>query len=241
LDKRTGESTESVSFRFTAGVAFAGSSDLSSAQVTGNLLDDRGSINLAFSPNGAPSAVPVPKGCTGTPGSLRRGTLTGSLILNADRLGTVTLTAADATLATPPGISECSGARSHRSQGTAIEGEASRGGEGAYVFAFKPSRSGSAREGVTLFRAGDGFSFSWSFSALVPRSDYTFTSDLAGGTLTGVRGFHGTARYVGSPAHGGASHGRIAGNLWADFASLGAVRPFARLHLHADQFHISKP
>ena len=94
LDKRSRESTESVSFRFTAGVAFAGSSDLSSAQINGNLLDGRGSINVAFSANSAASAVPVPKGCTGTPGSQRRGRLSGSLILNADRLGTVTLTTA---------------------------------------------------------------------------------------------------------------------------------------------------
>ncbi len=106
------------------------------------------------------------------------------------------------------------------------------------MFAFKPSGPGLAREGVTRFDNGHGFSFSWSYTARVPRSDYIFAPNLTSASLTGARGIHGTASYHGSPAHGGASHGALHGSLWAKFTSIGAVRPFSDLHFHADQFHI---
>jgi hypothetical protein len=231
-----GSWTESVAFRFTVGVSFSGSSDLSSAQITGTLPRGRGSIAMTFNATSAPAAVALPKGCTGTPGEERKGLLTGSLNLRADRLGTESLASINATLTLPPSINECGGGPPHGRDRTAIEAEGSRGGHGAYLFASKPSGNGSVREGVSVFDVGDGFAFSWSYVALVPRSDYTFSSDLGKATLKGADGIHGTATYNGSPAHDGASHGKLGGGLWAKFTSIGIFRPLAHIRLRADQF-----
>src|SRR5690242_15609541 len=68
------------------------------AKVTGTFGNSGGSINLTFHATGPAHNVSVPKGCTGHGGKARPGTLSGSYILHADKLGTITQKSFKATL-----------------------------------------------------------------------------------------------------------------------------------------------
>lgn len=232
----SGSSDEVDRYDFNRGIAFTGSSDLRWARVRGVLLRGRGSIRVAFHATGRARPVPLPKGCTGSPGKKRRGVVRGSFVLKADRLGTIRVKVIAATLKIPPVISECTGGGGPGSHGTTLMANGSVDGHALYVFATEPRSRGLVREGVSVARVGAGFSFSHSLTVLAPRTAYTFSDDLARGKLRGVGDLRGNATYLGSRASGGASQGLLRGNLAAGFAAIGTVRPFAHGPVSADQF-----
>ncbi len=79
-------------------------------------------------------------------------------------------------------------------------------------------------------------SFSYSYTALAPRSDYTFPPDLVRALLKGAAGIHGRATYGGTRAGGKSSEGVLSGRLSVSFATLGTVRPLAGRELKGGQF-----
>lgn len=110
-----GSSYQATAYRFNRGIAFTASHNLGTAHVAGELLRRRGAARLSFRATGPGEPVPLPKGCSGAPGQKRHGVLRGSLLLRADRLGTVTLHTIGATLKVPPTIFECRGGGTHGS------------------------------------------------------------------------------------------------------------------------------
>jgi hypothetical protein len=111
-----GSTTQTNDYGLSSGITFMGSKNLSSAKVSGTFAKRRGSIRMTFHATKAATAVPVPKGCTGTPGKQRKGVLKGSFKLKADKLGTETLKSIRATFVKPPKITSCS--PGHPSHGT---------------------------------------------------------------------------------------------------------------------------
>jgi hypothetical protein len=231
-----GSALQTTIYRFNRRISFKGSANLASAQLHGLLLRRRGWIDMTFRATRRAQGLPVPKGCVGSPGEKRRGILRGSLTLHADSLGLVRLREAKATLSIPPEISDCNSARGASSQGTALEMNYARKGHGVYVYATKPAPGGLVEEGVVISQTRSSCSFSYSYTALARRSDYTFPADLLSALLKGAAGIHGRATYKGTRGGGRTSDGVLTGDLSVSFATLGTVRPLAGRKLRGAQF-----
>ncbi len=240
LEKRShgrgvGSSLETTTYIFNRRISFAGAANLASAKLHGLLLRRRGWIDMTFRATRHAVGIPVPKGCVGTPGVKRRGILRGSLTLNADRLGTVRLRVAGATLSVQPSISDCYGGRQSGAEGTALETNDTPGRHAVYLYATKPARRGLVSEGVVIADTGRSYSFSYSYTALAPRSDYTFPANLSRALVRGVAGIHGRVKYSGTRARE-SSEGAVTGRLSVAFATIGTVKPLAGGRLTGNQF-----
>lgn len=251
LHRRSGTGVGSVfqgsDYTFHSGLTLSGSKKLSSAHISGTFADKRGSIKMNFTATGAARKVPVQKGCVGTPGEKRTGTLRGSFDLKADKLGAVKLGSVRATLERPPHLKLCAGPRGVQGSGAASpqrhylytspphRGEAN----GVRVIAFKPRGTAPVREEIDTFSRRDGFSVYYSYAVNAPRTDYTLSSNLSSATLKGYEAIKGSANYTGTPVVGNAgvrtSKGTLNGNLSVDMAAIGTVDPFANGSLHASQ------
>ncbi len=231
-----GSALETTIYRFNRRISFEGNASLASARLHGLLLRDRGWIDMTFHATRRAQGLPVPKGCVGSPGEKRRGILRGSLTLHADRLGVVRLRETKATLSIPPEISDCYGARRTSAHGTALEVNYARGSHGVYVYATKPTPGGLVEEGVVISRTRSSCSFSYSYTALASRSDYTFPADLLSAVLKGAAGIHGRATYKGTHAAKKSSEGVLSGHLAVSFATLGSIKPLAGRELKGGQF-----
>jgi hypothetical protein len=202
---------------------------------------------MRFTATGAATKVPVQVGCFGTPGEKRKGTLGGSFVLKADRLGNVKLGFVRATLERPPHITGCAGpggvqeSRDAGRQRHFLYTSPPHRGEanGFRVVAFKPRGTAPVTEEIDTFSRRNGFSAYYKYAVYAPRADYTFSSSLSSATLHGYAGIKGTANYMGTPAVVTAgvrrSNGTLNGNLSVDMAAIGTVRPFASGPLRAFQ------
>ncbi len=251
LDKRSGSGVGSVfqdsDYTLTRDLRLNGSKNLGSAHIFGRFADMRGFINMRFTATGAATKVPVQKGCFGTPGEKRTGMLRGSFDLNADKLGTVRLGSVSATLERPPHITACArptvvraSVDAGRQRHFLYNSPPHRGeANGFRVLAFKPPGTAPVTEEIDTFDRRTGFSAYYKYAVYVPRTDYTFSSDLSSATLNGDAGIKGTANYTGTPAAGSAavqrSKGTLNGNLSVDMAAIGTVEPFASGPLRAFQ------
>jgi hypothetical protein len=251
LHRRSGSGVGSVfqdsDYTLTRDLALNGSKKLGSAHIFGTFAGKRGSINMRFTAKRAATNVPVQKGCVGTPGKKRKGTLRGSFVLNADKLGTVKLGSVRATLVRPPHITACAGPIAVEASGDAgrqrhfLYNSPPHRGEtnGFRVLAFKPPRKAPVTEEIDTFSRRNGFSAYYKYAVYAPRTDYTFSTNLSSATLKGYAGMKGTANYMGTPAVGTAgvrrSNGTLNGNLSVDMAAIGTVDPFASGPLRAFQ------
>lgn len=256
LHKQTGRGLGSVlqnsNYIFDSELTFRGSKKLGSAHASGTLADKRGFINMTFTATGAATKVPVQKGCRGTPGEKRKGTLKGSFDLKAGELGTVKLASVRATLLRLPKVKLCYG----RARGDRESSRAGRqrpplaalytnphhreGPNGVHVEATKPRGTGLVTEDIEAFDSGHGFSLAYEYAVEAPRTDYTFTSNLSSATLGGYGGIKGTANYTGTqgvPNPGGVriSKGTLSGNLSVDMAAIGTFKPLESGSLRAFQ------
>jgi hypothetical protein len=253
LHRRSGSGVGSVfqdsDYTFTRGLTLFGSKKLGSAHISGTFAGKRGSINMRFTATGAATKVPVQKGCFGTPGEKRKGTLRGSFDLKADKLGSVKLGSVRATLERPPHITACAGPRGVQASGDAGRqrhylntGPPHRGeSNGVGVDVVKPGGTAPVTEEIDTFNQRHGFSVYYDYGVYAPRTDYTFAANLSAATLKGYDGIKGTANYMGSPGvsnPGGVrrSKGTLNGNLSVDMAAIGTVEPFASGPLRAFQY-----
>lgn len=204
-------------------VKLTGTSNLSSAQLKGTFEDGRGSINMKFRATGSESKA---AGCEGPSGKKRRGVLSGSLTLKADKLGTVRLKSVKATLSTA--VNLC-GPRAVK--GYLLEGYSSNGAD--YVTASKPKPTGPIREEITVSKQTSTYGFTYTYSvANEPTSDYTVASKLSKATVKGASGIKGTATYKGKKSSS-YSLGKLTGDLSVNMAALGVVKPFASAKNHS--------
>lgn len=256
LHRRSGSGVGSVfqdsDYTFHSGLMLWGSEKLGSAHISGTFADKRGSINMYFTAMGAATKVPVQKGCRGTPGEKRKGTLRGSFDLKVGKLGTVKLASIRATLVRPPKVNLCFGP----AEGVRESGGAGRqrpplaalytspqhraGPNGVHVEAIKPRGTAPVIEDIQAFDSGHGFSMYDAYAVYAPRTDYTFTSNLSSATLKGYFGIKGTANYTGAPGVGSPggvriSKGTLNGNLSVNMAAIGTFEPFASGALRAFQ------
>jgi hypothetical protein len=238
FSRTRGHVTQTAAYTFSTKVRLTGKMKSGSGQIKGTFADGRGSINMTFHGTGKPSKASG--GCGGPGGKKRTGTLRGSLTLKADKLGTVRLKSAGATLSTASSM--CNPPSPCPTKGYLLE--AYRGN--TYLCDSKPKSTGPAREVIRTTKNGGsapGGGYGWSFAYTYaswnePTSDYTLnTSNLSSAKVKGASGIHGNATYSGkkSKHH---STGKMTGNLSVHMVVLGTVSPFASAKtLSADQRH----
>ena len=207
--------------------AFTARSNLGAATLTGAFRGHRGAIDMTFKGTSKLATNPVPKGCTGTPGKSRRGVLSGTFHLKAERLGVEKLSSIKATLKTPYKITHCKGGPAF--SGTEVMGANKRG---TSVSAFEPPGSGPA---IVTITEGAGRALMHTFTLIAPRADYTFPSDLSTASVTGEAPMKGSMSYTGTVKMDRVSHGTLSGDLSVSFATIGSFKPFAGGPLRAIQ------
>ncbi len=235
LNANLAKGRELDSYFFSKGITFTAAADLSSADIKGKFKKHKGSIKMHFHSTGPKRSNPVPKGCTGTPGSRRKGVLKGKFKLKADHLGTIRVTKDKATLSTPPFVTggTCGGGGGG-GHGTTLSGFRSGHGKSASVFATKP-RKGKVTEFVSSGVFGSGFSFNHSMGVVTSRSNYTFSKNLKKGHVHGPGTIFGNASYKGSAAVNGFSNGKVGGTLKGHSAAIGTIKPFSKGKMPAQQ------
>lgn len=230
---------ETAFYDFFRGIKFSAKKDMSSAHVKGSFAKHRGSVKMTFKATGKKHKIPVPKGCTGTPGSSRNGILKGKFRLRADRLGTVRVKRTKATLEQPPETGECNpggggGADQH---GTSVGGTHSSKTQSISWSALKPRSGGHTDESVDVSKTDNkSFSFEYLLDARGPRSKYKSSSNLKRATVKGVGKFSGTARYKATHTISPDSTvGKTGGDFAAHFTVLGKVKLFKKGKLEGGQ------
>lgn len=229
LKKTSGKATQAAVYTFNKGIKFKGTTNLSTAKVSGKFADSRGSVNMSW--KGSGSTKKAPGKCSGgTSGSKRSGTFKGTLTLKADNLGTITLKSLKTTVSTAT-TGECS----HSLKGYIVEGYNKN--DTWYVKATKPSSTGSVHEEIDEYKSAGGDNPAWSFAYSYavngqPSSDYTIGSKLSSATITGSGGISGTATYTGSKGKKH-SNGKLTGDLSAPNGVIGTLTPPSSLS--ADQ------
>jgi hypothetical protein len=217
LNRTSGSATQANQYTFTKGVSFTGSATFSSGHFHATFAKGRGSLNLTFHPKGSTFTLHAPKGCKGSPAKARRGTLTGSFTIKADKLGTIKVSSIPATL------SNTNFTCSPRAQGVYIfqPPTAKKGINASLV-------SGKAHISIFSLTRGSGYSFSNSYSITGPASDYTFATDLSSATLTGSNGIQGSATFTGTHKVSKNKYiGTMSGSTFSvKMKSIGTVTPF---------------
>ncbi len=220
LNRSSGSAKQSNQYTFTKGIHFTGSSKFSTGRFQGTFAKGRGSINMTFHPKGSVFTAHVPKGCSGSGGKARRGTLSGSFTLKADKLGTVKVKSIPATL------SNANYTCNPSNKGVSIvQPPTAKVGVNAQQL--------SGKDNISIFSTsrGSGYSFLYTYAISVASStnDYTFTSDLKSATLTGSNGIGGTATFTGTHKFSKNKYGgKMSGTLSVTMKSIGKVTPFTK-------------
>jgi hypothetical protein len=227
------------SYDFFKGMTFTAEASLKSAHVKRHLRAEAGSIDMKFTATDPAVPVPVPKGCTGSPGIMRKGVLRGTFHLSANDLGTVKTKSIPARLERPYTIASC---RQRQQHGTEISGSKHTGtlkaGRSFVVNVTRPAKRGDdLLESIFSSTYGSGFQFAHGYQVLAPRSDYTYSHNLSRATIKGYAAIHGSAWYKGTPAKNNMSVGTLDGDMSVHLASIGTVKPFTRGVLQCVQSH----
>lgn len=227
LFKHNGNATENDNYSFSAGKGHPlnfstgkSTKPLQFATIKGTFAKGRGSINLTFHATGPAHHVSVPKGCQGTAGERRSGTLSGSYTLHADKLGTITQKSFKATIST---ANWTCNPKTHGYDVTTLIGN-------PYVDIFKSS-TGSVTETIDKEPNGSGWAFSYEYYVKgLPGSDYNVqtTSTLKKATIKGSGGISGNATYSSSGSSKHRTKGHASGSLAVNMASIGVVKAFPK-------------
>jgi hypothetical protein len=219
LNHTQGSATQANQYTFSKSVKFTGSSSFSSGHFQATFAKGRGSINMTFHPKGSVFTVHPPKGCKGSPAKARRGTLSGSFTLKADKLGTVKVSSIPATLSNA----------NFNCNPTA---------QGVYIFQPPTAKTGinasliSGKAHLSIFTStrGSGFDFLHTYSITGPASDYTFASNLSSATLTGSNGIKGNATFTGTNKVSNNKYtGTMSGSSFSvKMKSIGTVTPLPK-------------
>jgi hypothetical protein len=220
LNRTSGAATQTNQYTFTKGVHFTGSSSLSSGKFQATFAKGRGSLKMTFHPKGSIFTVHAPKGCKGS-GKARRGTLSGSFTLKADKLGTIKVKSIPATLSN-------------------AQITCNPSNKGVNLYAPPTAKVGvnatqvSGKDHISVFSLsrGSGFSFMHTYGITVASStnDFTFASDLSSATVNGSNGIQGSATFTGTHKFGANKYGgTMSGSgLTVTMKAIGKVTPLPK-------------
>jgi hypothetical protein len=228
LFKHTTKGTENDNYSFSGSKAHPlkfqqGSkpASLQFAKVTGTFGNSGGSINLTFHATGPAHHVSVPKGCTGHAGQSRPGTLSGSYVLHANKLGPITQKSFQAT------ISSASFQCNKATHGYDVQ---TTGFKPAWLDVFKSSSTAPVSEEIEVSKGGTSdwvYEYTFKVSGLLT-SHYKIntTSNLSKATVIGGGAITGTANYTSTKKSSHQTVGNMSGSLAVTFASIGNVKVF---------------
>lgn len=221
VNQTSGSATQANQYTFSKGIHFTGSTSFKGGHFQGTFAKGRGSLNMTFHPKGSTFTAKVPSGCRGKGGKARRGTLSGSFTLKADKLGTIKIKNVAATL------SNASYTCNPPTKGVNIFAPpTAKVGVNAY--------QGGGKDRIQIFSLtrGSGYNFLHSYTINVASStnDYTFAPDLSSATLTGSNGIQGSATFTGTHKVSSKKYtGTMSGpSFSATMKAIGTVTPFAK-------------
>ena len=222
LNKTSGSSTQKNQYTFTKKVHIKTDKSFSSETVKAKFPNGDGKLSMTWHPKGSTFTAHVPKGCKGSAGMARRGTLKGTFKLKAGgKIGTVKVTSIPATLSNA--LYTCSPS----SKGTQLV-QPPTAKVGAYATA------GSTTSQVSIFSdsRGSGYSFTHTYTVNGPKSNFTatYSGTTAKATLTGSNGMSGTANFTStSKVTKTLYDGKMTGTTFSvTMASIGKVTPFPK-------------
>ncbi len=174
INQTSGHATQANQYTFKKKVKFTGSSSLSTGSFKATFANKKGTLKMSFHGKGKTFKIGTPKGCTGSGGTGRKGTLSGTLKLNAKetggKFGTITIKSIPATMSTatytcsPPLV-----------KGVALSPPPTAK---TLVIASK-STSGSVDEEISVTEKGTGYTFLHNYSITgEPSTDYSYSTDL---------------------------------------------------------------
>lgn len=236
MTRKSGHATQTAEYIFSSHVKMTAAKHQTSGTIKGKLPGGRGSIRMTFHSTSRSSKA---RGaCGGSKGSKRSGTLSGSMTLKADKLGTVKLRSIQATWSSatylcpgPPSPHTCP------SKGYLLEAP-----HATYLCFSKPTAKSRVSEVIELVKGGSsGFGAYYVYAvANAPSRDYKVGAKLASASLKGAGGIRGQAVYSAKKKSKRQTHGKLTGTLSVKIAALGLVQPFAKAKHHvlsADQRH----
>lgn len=235
LFKHSGNATENDNYTFSSTPgrkitfkAGANPKTLQFAKVSGTFAHNGGALSLTFKATGPAQHVNVPKGCKGHAGERRTGTLSGSFMLNANNLGTITQkTFKNATISSA--AFTCNKSTHGYDLRTTDFGQ-------TFVDVYK-SPSNKVTETIQDEPNGNGWAFLYTYYVKgLPSSDYTVGAGLKTAHVTGASGISGKAKYSSSKKSSRKTTGKLSGTLAATFAAIGPVKPLAKTR-KAEQTH----
>jgi hypothetical protein len=232
LSRRAGTSNQTHIYSASQGVAVKVNKALTAGTVTAP-LGAMGTVKLKLHGAGALRKGTVPKGCTGTPGKSRAGTLTGTFKLQADggryfgtikkgKLPAQVIKGGKLNCQAPGGGTPTPGG----SSGSTLLSHSIT--EGDQLTSFSAIRQGGkVSESVTRIdsRAATApLSVIHTISAPAPSGAFTTAADLSSATVQGAGRFiTGSLSFTADDAFGSTATGTAAGSLAAQFDPLGAV------------------
>ena len=232
LSRRAGTSTQTHIYSAAQGVAVKVDKALTKGTVTAP-LGAMGSVKLKLRGTGALRKGAVPKGCTGTPGKSRAGTLTGTFRLKADGgryFGTIKKGKLPAQVIKGGKLNcQSSGGGTPAPGGNAGSTLLSRSiTEGDQLTSFSAIRQGGkVTESVTHIdsrTATAPLSVIHSISAPAPSSAFSTAGDLSSANVQGAGRFiTGSLAFTAENAFGTTATGTATGSLAAQFDPLGAL------------------
>ncbi len=219
VNKTSGASTQKNQYTFTKNVHIKTDKSFAAETVTATFAKSEGKLNMKWSPKGSTFTAHVPKGCSGTGGTARRGTLKGTFTLKAGgKIKTITIKSIPATLSNANySCSASSKGVQLQAPPTAKIGAYATAGTKAQVSIFSDSH-------------GSGYSFTHTYTVDGPSSNFTYSfSGKGSATLTGSNGMSGTATFKGTRSvTKSLKDGTMSGTLSVSMASIGKVTPFTK-------------
>lgn len=222
FDRKRGGSSQSHFFTFKKGVSLKVSRNLSSGRLKAR--GKFGKVSLKFGNAGALDKAGPDKGCTGGRSKSRKGRVSGTVSVSADRgyFRKIKRRRAKATVfSVAKGkckVPDGGGPNQPRGPVTLT----AQGANGLSLFVFK--KGGKAEITASTFKGGENHSI----TVRAPASAFTFAPDYKSATVKGSGPFaSGAASFTADSACPPSSaSGMLAGNLGFKFDSGGAKRPF---------------
>lgn len=222
LNKTSGSATQKNQYTFDkkGEVNIKTDANFVSEKVSAN-LPSGDKLKMTWSPKGSIYTAKVPKGCKGSGGKARKGTLKGTFKLKAGgKIGTVKVSSIPATL------SDANYTCSSSSKGVLLN-QPPTAKVGAYAV------GGSSKAMVSIFSdsQGSGYVFDHTYTVNGPKSDFTYSfSGKGSATLTGSNGISGTAKFTGTNSvTKNLKDGTMSGTSFSvTMAAVGKVTPFKK-------------
>ena len=223
FNRTAGKSTQMHSYSFSQGVSVKARG--SSASIKGS-LGRYGKVDLTLKGAGAAKKGVVPKGCTGTAGKSRAGTLRGSFKLVADTTYFKTVSAKSLKAQIAKGGSlKCDGSHGGETKAPTTLSVSLQQPEGMLMFSAGKAADGSVnQQAMRMDEAGATAPASIMHLINAPGGAAAFapSADLASATGSAISPFFsGAFSFASEMAMGTSAMGKLSGDLVAAFDSIG--------------------